>query len=522
VKYEGRRPESRNSDSADAAPLRRPFIARRLVIGTAFTLAVALILLAGNAMHRQIQALRSSTEWVKHTRDVELALSQLIATVTEAESAVRGYIVTGKSDYLPAFYAAKAEIPRKIALVQRLTADNKSEQEKLQSLQSIIERKLGVLQQGIDAHDHGADAFNSLVANSRGKVVMDQIRQEIDEMTLTEERLLATREAQSEQDAVRTLRLAQITAGTGMLIICCAFAWVSGAMHMRGVAEQKAKRAAADLELRRRELAQALLERDLAEETRGKRELLLQRGQSMAAVGRLAAGLAHALNNDLSVVIGHAELMALDVSRSKQDQESLDAILQSSDAAAKLTNDFRSFGQQQHLTVETVDLNAVLRDLKQLVAPTLPGGIAIELSPTPAPPLASVDRRQLLTALSAAIDNAAKAMPTGGILKLSAARHRIPSDPPDEHPVAAGEYGKLVVADTGSGMTDEVRQHAFEPFFTTKDLSEGAGLGLSMVYGFVQQSGGAVSLRSQPGMGTELTILLPLVAPSGAIQTPVA
>jgi signal transduction histidine kinase len=119
-----------------------------------------------------------------------------------------------------------------------------------------------------------------------------------------------------------------------------------------------------------------------------------------------------------------------------------------------------------------------------------------------------------LTALSAAIDNAAKAMPTGGILKLSAARHPIPSDLPDEHPVAAGEYGKLVVADTGSGMTDEVRQHAFEPFFTTKDLSEGAGLGLSMVYGFVQQSGGAVSLRSQPGMGTELTILLPLVAPS--------
>lgn len=122
MKYKGDVAVTRIPEMADARRASGPFMARRFVIAAAFVLAVALILLAGNAQDRQVHALESSSDWVRQTRDVELDLSQLLTTLTEAESAVRGYTLTGQIKYLPPFLSAKSDVPQRIALLRSQTA----------------------------------------------------------------------------------------------------------------------------------------------------------------------------------------------------------------------------------------------------------------------------------------------------------------------------------------------------------------------------------------------------------------
>ena len=145
------------------------------------------------------------------------------------------------------------------------------------------------------------------------------------------------------------------------------------------------------------------------------------------------------------------------------------------------------------------------------MAPRLGERIATTVQCDPQVPAVAVDRNQLLAALAALVENAADAMPEGGALRLETRRRRLPDQASRaaETALAARDYAEVVVADTGRGMSETVREHAFEPFYTTKDLSQGAGLGLSMVHGFIKQSGGHVALASRENQGTEVSILLP-------------
>jgi signal transduction histidine kinase len=317
----------------------------------------------------------------------------------------------------------------------------------------------------------------------------------------------------------------------GAALLFFAFGWLAVAMHIRGRAERSARRLAADLDLRQHELMRALAERDAAEALREIRERRLRQEQGMAMVGRLAGGLAHVLGNALTSIIGHAELL-----QNQAGGENLRGpaghILDNARKAAKLTSQFRAFGQGQILMPERVDLNQALRDLKDLVVPRLEPAIAVDLRCEARHSLVSVDRQGLLTALAALAENAAEAMPEGGRLRLETSDRRIVAAPDGAAPDASaesaeaalppGDYVELKVADTGGGMTEEIRQHAFEPFFTTKDVSQGAGLGLSMVYGFVRQSGGAAFLRGPEGSGTEISILLPALDNTTPLGRPAA
>jgi PAS domain S-box-containing protein len=248
--------------------------------------------------------------------------------------------------------------------------------------------------------------------------------------------------------------------------------------------------------------------RDLT--SRQKMEEELRQLQKMEAVGQLTGGLAHDFNNLLTVVTGNLEMLET----SLKDRRQRELLREAQDAAgdgAKLTAQLLAFGRRQPLDPRPTDVGLLVSNFADLLRRTL--GDAIELSTivTGSSHLAIVDAAQLQNAMLNLAINARDAMPRGGRLTIEISKVRLDQDYAQIYPEArTGPYVLIAVMDTGAGMSSEVRQRAFEPFFTTKPAGAGTGLGLSMVYGFVKQSGGIVQLDSQPGRGASVSIFLPL------------
>lgn len=204
---------------------------RRLLIGLAFALAVALIVLAGKALDSQLQAQGEASHWVTHTRDVELTLTQLQYIMTKAESAVRGYTISGKPDYLTSYEAAKAQTPVLLKSLRDLTADNPGRRGELDAIGDSIARKFSFLDQGIAARQNDPDALAALIAKGQGKLIMDQLQAKSAAVIQDEERLLGERQMASDAAIAHGLLLARLSAGLGIALLCVAFGWVALAMR---------------------------------------------------------------------------------------------------------------------------------------------------------------------------------------------------------------------------------------------------------------------------------------------------
>jgi PAS domain S-box-containing protein len=230
----------------------------------------------------------------------------------------------------------------------------------------------------------------------------------------------------------------------------------------------------------------------------------LRQAQKMEAVGQLTGGLAHDFNNLLTVILGNAEILA----EKAQDQElrGLAEMIQSAaERGSDLTQKLLSFGRRQSLTPKALSLREVLSNLEGLLRRVLGEHIELDIRAPESRWLALADRAQLESAILNLTVNARDAMPTGGVLRIET-DEVAPGRGMDVHSLS------ITVSDTGTGMAPAVLKHAFEPFFTTKDMGKGSGLGLSMVYGFAQQSGGHVWISSRVGTGTSVTIVLPALA----------
>jgi len=235
-----------------------------------------------------------------------------------------------------------------------------------------------------------------------------------------------------------------------------------------------------------------------------------RQAQKMEAVGRLAGGIAHDFNNIMTVVLGHSEILALELKDHAEMRGSVAEIQHAAERAAALTRQLLAFGRRQKLEAAVVDLNAVARDMVSLFSRVLGGDIEVRADTPTEPVTVATDRAQLEQALLNLAVNARDAMPEGGRLRLSVSRRDL------------GEgrtAGVMTVADTGTGIAPEARPHIFEPFFTTKDIGRGSGLGLSMVYGFVQQSGGTIHFDSTVGVGTTFELTFPSAPPDGPTDT---
>ncbi|MGH2342898.1 PAS-domain containing protein [Segnochrobactraceae bacterium EtOH-i3] len=249
-----------------------------------------------------------------------------------------------------------------------------------------------------------------------------------------------------------------------------------------------------------------VLSLDVTEEKRA--EEALRQAQKMSAVGQLAGGLAHDFNNLLTVVLGNLAGLR-DRIPGDLFAEYVEPALRAATRGTGLTRRLLAFARQQPLEPVPVDVPALIAGVSQLLRRSLPGNIILNCSGDAGEGYpALVDPHRLEDAIVNMAINARDAMPEGGMLTLATAFRTVKQGPAGET-LAPGDYVRLTVSDTGSGMNAETAAHAFEPFFTTKPFGRGSGLGLSMVYGFVKQSGGAIVLNSAPGRGTSVEIFLP-------------
>ncbi|HEY4041804.1 MAG TPA: ATP-binding protein [Rhodopila sp.] len=242
-------------------------------------------------------------------------------------------------------------------------------------------------------------------------------------------------------------------------------------------------------------------------------EAVLRQTQKMDAVGQLTGGIAHYFNNMLVGISGSLEMISRRTAQGSTVglERYIDAALTSAARAATLNHRLLAFSRRQTLDPKPTDLNRLVLGMMELFKNTIGPAIRLETKLDPTLGLTLCDPNQLESSLLNLVINACDATPEGGSLRIETTNSVIPEGaaafgpsmlPPDD-------YVTLTVTDTGIGMTPAVLPRAFDPFFTTKPLGQGTGLGLSMVYGFVQQSGGEVLLRSMEGQGTTATIHLP-------------
>ncbi len=231
--------------------------------------------------------------------------------------------------------------------------------------------------------------------------------------------------------------------------------------------------------------------------------------QKMEAVGRLAGGVAHDFNNLLTVIVGYSAMALETLKESEPLHEELQEIYKAGERAASLTRQLLAFSRRQALAPRILDLNLIVSDTDRMLRRVL--GEDVLLSTTLGRELDSIlaDPIQIEQVILNLAVNARDAMPEGGQLLIETANATLDDDYARRYAVAPGRYVMLAVSDDGTGMDAETQAHIFEPFYTTKEEGKGTGLGLSMVFGIVQQSGGAISVSSEPGNGATFKIYFP-------------
>ena len=252
-----------------------------------------------------------------------------------------------------------------------------------------------------------------------------------------------------------------------------------------------------------------ICKRDLTEQRRT--EEALRQSQKMDAIGQLTGGIAHDFNNLLAAVMGSLELMnnRIKQGRVTEVDRYVAVAHESSKRAAALTQRLLAFSRRQTLSPAQIDVNCLVESMHDLIRRTIGPSIELHVSAADHLWMTQVDPNQLEIALVNLCLNSRDAMPTGGRLTIETANFEVDARMAREGELTEGQYVSLSVSDTGRGMTPEVMSRAFEPFFTTKPLGAGTGLGLSMIYGFVKQSGGHLRLYSEINRGATASIYLP-------------
>ena len=252
---------------------------------------------------------------------------------------------------------------------------------------------------------------------------------------------------------------------------------------------------------------------------RRRAELELHHSQRMEAIGKLAGGVAHDFNNQLTAIRGFAEIL-LGVVTEERIRRDLQAILEAAERSSTLTRQLLAFGRRQVFSIEPTDLNTVVASVDRLLRRLIGEHVRCVLRLSSDPAVIMADTRQLENVLTNLAVNARDAMPGGGRLTMATSIVELSSDDARQHPMMApGRYAVLAVSDTGHGMDDATKARIFEPFFTTKTQGQGTGLGLSSVYGIVKQMGGFIWVYSEVGRGTTFRLYFPTTSAAPRART---
>ncbi len=257
---------------------------------------------------------------------------------------------------------------------------------------------------------------------------------------------------------------------------------------------------------------QDITQRKRAENALRETEEHMRQKQKLEAVGELAGGTAHEFNNLLQAILGYTKYAMHTLSPEQQCYQDLEQSVKAAERAAVLTRQLLTFSRRRGIERKNIDHIAVITEFVKMLRPVIGETIELEVSLDDRAGSVFADADILQQALLNLCVNARDAMPAGGKLTIKSDRIELTEDYCRLHPeMKPGRYLRLIVADTGCGMTPDVKQHIFEPFYTTKGVGKGTGLGLSMVYGVVQQHDGLITVYSEVNVGTVFRIYLPLV-----------
>jgi len=256
--------------------------------------------------------------------------------------------------------------------------------------------------------------------------------------------------------------------------------------------------------------------RDISERkrTQAERERLgerLRQSERLESLGQLAGGIAHDFNNLLGAILNYATFVAEATADNPAVHADVEQIQAAAQRAARLTRQLLIIGRREPIRPETLDLNAIVVDIRELLARTIGEHVVLDVRLAPKLPNITADRGQTEQVLLNLAVNARDAMPDGGTLTIGTGLVDLDDDYIGLHPGAnPGPHVELTVSDTGVGIPADVRAHVFEPFFTTKPKGQGTGLGLATVYSIVTEAGGSIGIYSESGIGTTLRVLLPV------------
>jgi signal transduction histidine kinase/CheY-like chemotaxis protein len=458
---------------------------------------------------------RRSYEVLLTTRSVE-------ASMGKAEAALGRYAISADRTMGSIYYDQWVLAGSQITRLERLVAADREAAalvDRLANLYSERGDELGAPAQHA-ARRQGWPALNLFNAAGHSARI-SEIDRTLAAIRAHELAILDTRADQSDNAAFIANRRSWMLSLAGMLLVGTAGALVWGitsAVARRRHAEAKADNAAdraawlreavAD---RTEELSAANLRLQHEMTERAAAEAKLRQVQKMDAVGQLTGGIAHDFNNMLAVVVG-----GLDLAKRRLDNEMaevgqhLDRALEGANRAAELTRRLLGFARAEPLLPEYVDPPTMIAAMSALLDRTLGERIVVETQVAPDCWPIWVDPVQLENAVVNLAVNGRDAMDGVGRLLIAARNVRLRKGEIGD--LAAGDYARLSVADTGTGMTPQVLERAFEPFFTTKPVGRGTGLGLSQIFGFVRQSGGDVAVETAPDRGTTVSLYLPRAA----------
>jgi signal transduction histidine kinase len=261
--------------------------------------------------------------------------------------------------------------------------------------------------------------------------------------------------------------------------------------------------------------AQSRVARKAAEEALRQSEEQLRQAQKLEAVGRLAAGVAHDFNNILTAITGHSELLLRQLGADDPRRKNAEQIEKAAYRAAALTRQLLTFSRKQVIEPRVLKLNAVMFNIEGMLRRLIGEDIEFRTLLDPAAGHIKADPGQIEQVIMNLAVNARDAMPNGGKLIITTANTTLDKNHLKYSPdLCAGDYVMLAIADTGTGMSEEVKAHLFEPFFTTKPPGKGTGLGLATCFGIVKQNTGHINVHSELGRGTTFKIYFPQVQPA--------
>ena len=469
--------------------------------------------------------------WERHTYDVMLLTRTLDATMARSEAALGRFVVDEDVRTSGTIYSDEwRRAGRQIGQLRRLVRDEAQQRAQVEELRTLYDRRGTELAAAASAAvakrgSEGLSLFYQAGLSETGP----ELRAKLDAIAIAERDTLRQRMAETRMFDEQASNLTEwlgwigVLVGIGAILLgLAAYRALTDRLIARREAESQAGRAMLldhAVQERTRELQEAneRLQAEAAE--REAAEAQLRQVQKMEAVGQLTGGIAHDFNNMLAVVVGGLDIARRKLSGPKQDVEfHLDRALEGATRAAALTRRLLAFARAEALLPEAVAPAQLVEGMRDLVDRTIGERIVVETRFADEPWPVWADANQLENAILNLAVNARDAMEGEGTIVIAVENVSLADGQVGE--LSGGDYVRVAVSDTGTGIAPEHLEKVFEPFFTTKPVGKGTGLGLSQIFGFARQSGGDVMVESEMGVGTTVSILLPRATAQPA-QAPV-